>query len=167
MTAALITATLLGVGGLAYCTLLGFGAAAPADVLRHASFSIFFTLVTLAAHSMTMFYLIGKGKAIRETVAEGGLPTDHYTAVARARRPVFSVGTLAMGVTMVAAMLGAGADTGAIPTGVHTVFAVSALVANVLAFRVELTALLVAAQAVTDVNQLLQRRDSPVGPAAR
>ncbi len=165
MTAALITATLIGVGGLGYCAVLGFGATASADVLRHASFSIFFTLVTLLAHSMTMFYLIGKGKAIREAVSDGGLPTDHYTAVVRARRPVFSVGTLAMGVTMVAAVLGGGADTDAIPTGVHTVFAMSALVANLLAFRVELTALLAAGQAVTDVNQLLQQRDPPVGPA--
>ena len=165
MTAALITATSLGVGGLAYCALLGFGATAPADVLRHASLSIFFTLVTLLAHSMTMFYLIGKGKAIPRSRRRGRI-TNRPLHRGRSGPPSGLLGRHARdGGDDGRAILGGGADTGAIPTGVHTVFAVSALVANVLAFRVELTALLAAAQAVTDVNQLLQRRDSPVGPA--
>ena len=167
MSAALVTAILIGLGGLGYATVLGFGAASSADLLRHATAGIFATLVTLLAHSMTMFYLIGKGRAIREAVAEGGLPAPLYTAVARARRPVFSLGVAAMGATMAAAVLGGAVDTGAVPTAVHTLLAALALAANVAVLRVELVALRTAADAVTEVNAQLARaaeREPALGP---
>ena len=156
MTAALITAAVLGIGGLGYVTVLGFLASAPEQISHHVTFAIFFTFVTLLAHSMTMFYLIGKGKAIREAVTDGGLSDELHLAVARARRPVFSIGTLAMGLTMLAAVLGGGVDTGVLPAVVHSLPAVLALVANLLAFRAELTALAAAAGSVTEVNRLLE-----------
>ena len=74
------------------------------DVSRHISFGFFSTLVTLLAHSMMMFYLIGKGKAVKDAMAEGNLTGDYYRRIAAARKPVFSIGTLAMAVTMVAAI---------------------------------------------------------------
>lgn len=156
MTAALITATFLGIGGLGYVTVAGFLASAPAEISRHVTFAIFFTFITLLAHSMTMFYLIGKGKAIREAVTEGGLSAELHLAVARARRPVFSVGTLAMGLTMLAAILGGGVDTDVLPVVVHSMPAILALATNVLAFRAELIALATAADSVTEVNRLLE-----------
>ena len=72
MSAALITASVLSLAGLLASFALGYVAAAPEEILRHATFAIFVTLMTLLAHSMTMFYLIGKGRAIRDAVAEGG-----------------------------------------------------------------------------------------------
>ena len=156
MTAALITATVLGIGGLGYCTVIGFLASAPDDISRHVTFSIFFTFITLLAHSMTMFYLIGKGKAIREAVTEGGLSDELHLAVARARRPVFSVGTLAMALTMLAAILGGGVDTDVLPVIVHSMPALAALATNVLAFRAELAALATAMDSVNEVNRLLE-----------
>ena len=155
MTAALVTAAVLGIGGLGYATVLGFLASAPAEVSRHVTFAIFFTFVTLLAHSMTMFYLIGQGKAIREAVADAGLPDELHLAVARARRPVFSAGTLAMALTMLAAVLGGGVDTAVLPVVVHSLPALAALAANVAAFRAELTALATVAGSVTEVNRLL------------
>ena len=156
MTAALITATVLGIGGLGYTTILGFLAAAPDQISRHVTFAIFFTFITLLAHSMTMFYLIGKGKAIREAVTDAGLSDELHLAVARARRPVFSMGTLAMALTMLAAILGGGVDTGVLPVVVHSTPAMAALVTNFLAFRAALTALATAAASVTEVNRLLE-----------
>lgn len=155
MTAALVTAAVLGIGGLGYATVLGFLASAPAEVSRHVTFAIFFTFVTLLAHSMTMFYLIGQGKAIREAVTDAGLPAELHLAVARARRPVFSAGTLAMALTMLAAVLGGGVDTAVLPVVVHSLPAVAALAANFAAFRAELTALATVAGSVTEVNRLL------------
>ena len=155
MTAALITATALGIGGLGYTTVLGFLASAPDQLSRHVTFAIFFTFITLLAHSMTMFYLIGKGKAIREAVTEGGLSDELHLAVARARRPVFSIGTLAMGLTMLAAVLGGGVDTDVLPVAVHSMPALASLAANFAAFRAELTALAIAVESVTEVNRLL------------
>lgn len=160
MTAALITATLLGIGGLGYSAIIGFMVSAPIEIGHHATLGIFFTLITLLAHSMTMFYLIGKGKAIREAVADGGLPDELYRTVVRARRPVFSIGSLAMGLTMLAAIVGGGVDTDVLPVGVHSVIAMAMLGANIFAFRVQVAALMIASDAVTKVNQLLVPSDS-------
>ena len=92
---------------------------------------------------MTMFYLIGKGKAVREAVAEGGLSPDLYRAVAEVRRPVFSIATVAMALTMAAAIIGGGGvDTGIIPAGVHSVLALSAVAGNLVALRTEVVAML-------------------------
>jgi len=155
VTAALITAAALGIGGLGYASVLGF-LAGPEQLERHVTFAIFSTFVTLLAHSMTMFYLIGKGKAIREAVTDAGLSAELHLAVARARRPVFSVGSLAMGLTMLAAVLGGGVDARVLPVVAHSLPAVLALAANLLAFRAELVALATATDSVTEVNRLLE-----------
>lgn len=160
MTAALITVTLLGLGGLGYSFVLGFMVSVPADVGRHATFAFFFTLVTLLAHSMTMFYLIGKGKAIREAVTDAGLPEELYREVARLRRPVFSVGSAAMGITMATAILGGAVDTDVLPVGVHSVSALAAIGSNFFSFRVQVAALMLASKTVTKVNQLLVPGDA-------
>ena len=163
MRAALTTAILIGLGGLGYASVLGFGAASSADLLRHTTVAIFATLITLLAHSMTMFYLLGKGRAIREAAAEGGLSGAHYAAVARARRPVFSVGMPALGLTMAAAIIGGGVDTGAVPAGVHVLLAAAAIAANLAMLRAELTAMQVASDTVVEVNALLRRQAADDG----
>jgi hypothetical protein len=125
------------------------------DVTRHISFGFFSTMVMLLAHSMMMFYLIGKGKAVKDAMAEGGLPGDQYRRIAAVRKPVFSVGTLAMGVTMVAAILGASVDTGVLPAVVHAMIAYGAIVCNVAALKIEISALSQSARIVEEVNHLL------------
>lgn len=146
---------MLGLGGLVYSGVLGFVAGSSADIAQHAGVGIFFTLIILLAHSMTMFYLIGKGKAVREAAADGQLSSDFYAAVAQARKPVFSIGTVAMFVTMATAIIGAGVDTGSIPVGVHSVLAVSAIAANVMAFRTEVSAMIESSRIVAEVDALL------------
>lgn len=155
MSAALITATVLGLGGLIYTGVLGFLAGSSAEISQHAGFGIFFTLILLLAHSMTMFYLIGKGKAVREAAEDGQLSASFYATVARARKPVFSVGTVAMFLTMATGIIGAGVDTGSIPAGVHSILALSAVAANVMAFRTEVSAMLESAKVVAEVDALL------------
>ena len=157
MSAALITATLVGIAGLGYCTAVGFAAASSVDILRHTTLGIFFTLLTLLTHSMSMFYLIGKGKAVREAVEQGGLAGDHYAAIAHARRPVFSTGTVAMALTMVTVIIGGGVDTGIIPPVAHAVLALSAIAANLIALRVEVIAFVVSGKIVAEVDRALQR----------
>jgi hypothetical protein len=155
MSAALITATLVSLAGLLASIVLGLTSSSPSDLARHVSLSIFVTLITLLTHSMTMFYLIGKGKAIREAAQEGGLSADFFARVSRARKPVFSIGPLAIAMTMVTAIVGGGVDTGVIPAGVHGILAYSAVAANLAALRAELIALTSAARVVSEVNQLL------------
>ena len=155
MSAALITATIISLLGLAATAVLGYTARVDTDVLRHATFGVFVTMTTLLSHSMMMFYLIGKGRAVREAAAEGGLSGDYAAEIARLRRPVFSMGSGAMVLTMVTAILGASVDTHVLPPAVHAFFAYGSLAANLMTFRLELIALAASARIVADVNRLL------------
>jgi hypothetical protein len=112
-------------------------------------------MVTLLAHSMTMFYLIGKGKAVKDAMAEGNLTGDYYRRVAAARKPVFSIGTLAMAVTMVTAILGASVDTGVLPSFVHATIAYGAIACNLAALKIEISALTESSRIVAEVDRLL------------
>jgi hypothetical protein len=125
------------------------------DVSRHISFGIFSTMVTLLAHSMMMFYLIGKGKAVKDAMKEHNVAGDYYQRIGASRKPVFSMGTLAMAVTMVAAIMGASVDTGVLPPTVHAMIAYGAIAANLAALKTELTALVASSRIVDEVNRLV------------
>ena len=152
MSAALLTAVALGLVGLAITAVSGLLAAGTADIWRHVSFGIFSTLVILLAHSMMMFYLIGKGKAVKDAMAEHGVAGDYYRRFASARKPVFGIATLAMAATMVAAILGASVDTGVLPPIVHAMIAYGAIACNVAAGKIEIDALTRSTRIVDEVN---------------
>jgi hypothetical protein len=152
VAAALISALVLGLLGLVAAAVLGLRGT---DVARHISFGFFSTMVTMLAHSMMMFYLIGKGKAVKDAMAENSLTGDYYRRIAAARKPVFSIGTLAMGVTMTAAIIGASVDTGVMPAIVHAMVAYGAIAANLAAAKIEIDALIESSRAVDEVNRLI------------
>jgi membrane protein CcdC involved in cytochrome C biogenesis len=149
---ALLTAVFIGLAGLVTTSVLGLRGT---DISRHISYGIFSTMVTLLAHSMMMFYLIGKGKAVKDAMAEHSVTGDYYRRIALARKPVFSIGTLAMAVTMVAAIMGASVDTGVLPPIVHATIAYGAIVCNLAAVKIEITALLESSRIVAEVNRRL------------
>jgi hypothetical protein len=152
MSAALLSAIAVGLVGLVAAAALGLRGT---DVARHVSFGFFSTMVTLLAHSMMMFYLIGKGKAVKDAMAENGVNGDYYRRIAAARKPVFSVGTLAMAVTMIAAILGASVDVGVMPAVVHGMIAYAGIAANLAAIKIEFDALAESARVVDEVNRLI------------
>jgi hypothetical protein len=154
---ALLTAVFIGFAGIIATAIVGLRGT---DVARHISFGIFSTLITLLAHSMMMFYLIGKGKAVKDAMAEHNVVGDFYRRIAAARKPVFSIGTLAMAVTMTAAILGASVDTGVLPPIVHAMIAYGAIVCNVAAVRTEIVAITASSRIVDEVNQRLVSRHS-------
>jgi hypothetical protein len=156
---ALLTAVGLGLLGTVVTAIVGFMAA---DVSRHILFGIFSTMVTLLAHSMMMFYLIGKGKAVKDAMNENGhgeLDDPRYRVyvgrISAARKPVFSIGTAAMAATMVTAILGASVDTGVLPPIVHGVIAYGAIACNLAALKIEVDALAESGRIVDEVNRLL------------
>ena len=155
MAAALLTAVIASVAGIGMAVYLGLTAASNAMLSRHITVGIFSTMICLLSHSMMMFYFLGKGKAVREAAAEGGLSREYEHRIAVLRKPVFSIGTLAMLLTIVAALLGASVDTGMLPAGVHGMAAYSCLTLNLFALRVEINALTESGKVVTEVNQLL------------
>jgi hypothetical protein len=155
MVAALVTAITLSFGALIAATVYGHLAISDAGILRHTTLSLFAVLLTLLSHSMLLFYLIGKGRAIREAVAEGGLSRDPVVAFARVRGPVFSIATLSMLVTMAAGIVGGGVVTGSVARWVHVGLAYLALAANAVTLRAELHALREGARIVADIDRRL------------
>src|SRR5438067_1333204 len=139
--------------GLIVTTVFGLRAVTTADIWRHISFGIFSTMITLLAHSMMMFYLIGKGKAVKDAMAEHQVGGDYYRRIAVARKPVFSIATLAMAATMVAAIMGASVDTGVLPPIIHAMVAYGAIACNVAALKIEISALSTSSGIVDEVNR--------------
>jgi len=152
---ALVTGVGLGLAGIIAAAVMGLTASGDAGIGRHVSYGIFATLVILLSHSMMMFYLIGKGKAVKDAMLEANLTGDYVRRIAIARKPVFSIGTLAMGVTMGAAILGASVDTGVLPPIVHAMVAYGAVATNLMAVNVEMAALRSSSRVVDEVNRLL------------
>ena len=152
MAQAILSAIGVGLVGLVAAVIFGLRGN---DVSRHISFGFLSTLVILLAHSMMMFYLIGKGKAVKDALAEHNLTGDFYRRIAAARKPVFSIATLAMVVTMAAAILGASVDTGVMPAVIHGMIAYGAIACNLAAVKIEIAALTTTAHAVEEVNNLI------------
>jgi hypothetical protein len=161
MGQALVTGVGIGLIGIIATAILGLTGSGGASIARHVSYGIFSTMVILLSHSMMMFYLIGKGKAVKDAMTEEGRGPTHpeynlYVGrIAQARKPVFSWATIAMGVTMVAAILGASVDTGVLPGIVHATIAYAAIVSNVAALKIEIDALRTSSRVVDEVNRLL------------
>src|SRR4051794_947013 len=153
MAQALLSAVGIGLLGMAAAVLLGLRGT---DISRHVTFGIFSTLIILLAHSMMMFYLIGKGKAVKDAMAEHNVAGDYYRRIAAARKPVFSIATFAMAATMVTAILGASVDTGVLPAIVHGMISYGAIACNLAAIKIEVDALLASARIVDEVNRLLE-----------
>jgi hypothetical protein len=149
---ALLSALFLGLLGLLAAAAIGLRGG---DLSRHISFGFFSTMVIMLAHSMMMFYLIGKGKAVKDAMAEHQLTGDFFRRIAAVRKPVFSMATLAMMVTMVAALMGASVDTGVLPPMIHAMIAYGAIASNVAAIKLEIDALSASARVVDEVNRLI------------
>jgi hypothetical protein len=155
MAAALLTAVVTSLAGIGAAIYLGLTAASGAMLSRHITIGIFSAMVNLLAHSMMMFYFLGKGKAVREAAEEGGLSKEFEHRIAVLRKPVFSIATLAMVVTIITALIGASVDTGMLPAAVHGVVAYSCLAINLGALKVEIGALSESGRIVSEVNRLL------------
>jgi hypothetical protein len=152
MAAALLTLTALSCVGIAVSFGLAF---LPAQVSNHVLIGVFATMLNLLAHSLMMFYLIGKGKAVKEAVAEGALDGDYVRRITRVRAPVFSRAILALTCTMAAAIIGASVDVRVLPTWPHMLLAAAAIATNAYAFSAEMSALAVSARIVDEVNSRL------------
>jgi len=153
MAQALVTAVFIGLAGQVVAVVFGLQGT---DIARHISVGIFSTMITLLAHSMMMFYLIGKGKAVKDAMAEHQVAGDYYRRIAAARKPVFSIATFAMAASMVAAILGASVDTRVLPPIVHAMIAYGAIACNVAALKTEISALSISSGVVDEVNRQIK-----------
>jgi hypothetical protein len=156
MAAALLTLTSMSVVGLGWALTIAYTGQVSADISRHVLVAVFSTTLNLLAHSLMMFYLLGKGRAVKEAVAENGLIGDYAARMARLRKPVFSRATYAMFATMFAAIIGASVDVRVLPTWPHAALAIAAIALNVFAVYTEVVALGGAQRVVDEVNALIR-----------
>lgn len=154
MAAALLTLTGLSILGIGASFALAFGAF-PGEAASHVLLGVFATLLNLLAHSFMMFYLIGKGKAVREAGVEAGLDETYYRRVARLRAPVFSQATVAMTAIMAAAIIGASVDVGVLPSWPHALLAGGGVLLQLRALLTEITALTGIGRIVDEVNRAI------------
>jgi hypothetical protein len=154
MAAALLTLTGLSILGISASFALAFQAQ-PAGTDSHILVGMFATMLNLLAHSFMMFYLIGKGKAVREAVAEARLGGDYVRRVSVLRAPVFSRATAAMAVTMVASIMGASVDVRVLPAWPHALLAGGGLLLQLRALISEMAALTAIGRIVDEVNQAI------------
>jgi precorrin-3B methylase len=155
MAAALITLTALSIIGITAAFVVAFDAIQIATSV-HVLLGVFATMLNLLAHSLMMFYLIGKGKAVREAVTEAALAGDYVQRISRLRAPVFSRATLAMAITMTAAIMGASVDVRVMPAWPHALLAAAGIATQLHAFVTEVNALTGSARVVDEVNQRLR-----------
>lgn len=157
MTLALLTAAGLSLAGLVASLVLGhLGAANRALLLLHVTVALFTTLLALLVQSMVMFYLIGKGKAIKDAVAEGRLEGPYAQRVWGFHMRLFPIATYAVVVTMAAAIVGGGVATRTIPAWIHAVLAYGALGLNTMAVVTEARVLADSARLVDEINSRLR-----------
>ena len=147
--------TTVGLALLGMITTAVFGVMG-VDISRHILLGMFSTMITLLGHCMMMFYFIGKAKAVKEAMVEGQITGDYQQRMVAVRKPVFSVGTVAMAVTMVAAIMGATADTKLLPPIVHGMIAYGAIACNLAAVKIEIDALAESTRIVDEVDRRLQ-----------
>ena len=157
MSAALLTLTGTSIVLLMASLLLAFVAETSMEIARHVLLGIFGTLLNLLAHSLMIFYLMGK--AIKEAVTEHGLGGDYVARVSQVRAPVFARATIAMTITMVAAIIGASVDVQVLPPWPHATIALVSVAVNFHALLSEISALRGTSLIVDEVKKCLE--DSP------
>lgn len=153
MAAALLTLTGLSILGLLASLAIALGAVSIGE--SHVRIAVFATMLNLLAHSLMMFYLIGKGKAVREAVLENQLDPQFVQRVARARAPVFAHASWAMAFTMIAGFMGAALDAGGSPGESAGLSTMPHAITSGLAVGWQLRALLAEALALSGIGHIV------------
>ena len=109
---ALATLGLIATGVVGYVSTLD-------DINLHIMLALGSSLLLLFSHCWIMFYLIGTGKAVRETVAEHGLDTSILEETKRYKMESNPWMMMAMMLVMATFILGGGVATRVIPGWVH------------------------------------------------
>jgi hypothetical protein len=148
MALALLLGTALATAGFVVVSIQGFAVpsdlagasmAAKALVTRHISWAIPTVIFSLFSQSMVIFFFIGTGKLVREEAAT--LPDPEKTrvleALKRFKRETSPPATFALLSAIMVFVLGGAVHTHALPSFVHLVSALAAVVLHVWALVVE------------------------------
>jgi len=128
----LSTLGLLASAGYGYVAERGSSAMTPHILIAFAS-----SLLLLFAHSWVMFYLIGTGKAIRETVTAHALDLQLVEETKRFKNESYPSLMAAIGLVIATFVCGGGAYAGAVPVVVHHVLFLVTLLVQVRTLSIE------------------------------
>ena len=108
---------------------------------QHLLTALVASLLLLFSHCWIMFYLIGTGKVIKETVAKEGLAPELYEQTKGFKNRSYPWMMLAMGLAMATFIIGGGVHTNVIPAWVHHALFWITLAAQVYTLWIELEVL--------------------------
>lgn len=123
--------------GFAATGALGFVVGARSALALHMLLGLASSLLLLFSHCWIMFYLIGTGKAIKQAVAEHGLPGRAVEETKRFKNVSYPWLMLAMGMAMATFIVGGGVERSVLPVWTHQLLYFSTLVVQVHTLRLE------------------------------
>src|SRR5213594_1745660 len=127
MVLGLLTASLVSIVCFIITAFMGFMMVGRTGLGQHFLFGFFTTFLVTLAQSMTMFYFIGTGKMVKDSVANHPAGQEFIQRTKRFKAKVFPPSLWAMLFTMATMILGGGVDKHVIPTFVHTILATLSL----------------------------------------
>ncbi len=156
MVLALLTTSFVSIVFFIITAVMGFLISDRSGISQHFLFGFFTTFLVTLAQSMTMFYFIGTGKMVKDSVANNPAGQELIQRTKRFKAKVFPPSLWAMLFTMATMILGGGVDTHVIPTFVHTILATASLYFNIVAFWREANCMIENNIVMQEVDRLLQ-----------
>jgi hypothetical protein len=155
MVLALLTASFVSIVCFIITGVTGFLISDRSGISQHFLFGFFTTFLVTLVQSMTMFYFIGTGKMVKDSVASHPDGQGFIQRTKRFKAKVFPPSLWAMLFTMATMILGGGVDTHVIPTFIHTILAILALYYNLVAFWREINCMIENNIVMQEVDRLV------------
>src|SRR6185369_17071706 len=158
MVLALLTASFVSIVCFIITAVMGFLISDRSGISQHFLFGFFTTFLVTLAQSMTMFYFIGTGKMVKDSVANHPAGQELIQRTKRFKAKVFPPSLWAMLFTMATMILGGGVHTKVswTPPILHAALAVVSLYFNIVAFWKEAKYMMENNLLLEEVDRLLQ-----------
>jgi hypothetical protein len=136
----LLITTLLSIAGLIATSVAGF-VVKPGHYAQHIFLALGTVVIGLFSQSMTMFFFIGTGKQMKDTVKGGAHEAEVKQATRRLAMKVSPAATYAMAMLMVLFIMGGGVATGKTPRWLHLTEMILTIVLYARAYWIEIQAM--------------------------
>ena len=128
------------IAGLIASMVAGF-IASPGHVAQHILFAIATVVLGLFSQSMTMFFFIGTGKQLKDSVKGTDAEGPVRQRIRELKSRVFPIATYATAVLMVAFITGGGVSSGKTPRWLHDVLAFATIAMFMRAYWMQINAM--------------------------
>lgn len=120
-----------------FCAILLIGTLSSADRGQHILLGLLSAVALVFNHTLAFFYLIETANNIRKAISERDLSTEYKARHTRYKRPVYPIAFWSMVAIAATAIVGGGADAGALPGWLHQALAYLAIGMTLVAWMVE------------------------------